>query len=709
MIVALPRRIQQLAQRQLVRISFNNAMGFGFLTGQTIYLIALLYGANDTQMGFLYAAPFVTALAAVFVPLLLNGNETTTMWSRSWWLRTLFCFGYFSIPLVGATHTRVWLLVLIYYMFMTTRAFGLAGYYTVIRGLSTPKDSASLMAKTLLFGQFGVLLTQIIGFGSLTLNLTGTEANNLYLLLIIGIVFNAATAWQIGQLPRTGYLRNGSMRNLGRIAGQMLHNREYIEVALVTAFQAAMSVFAGYLISYLRKVANFSSGTIFLFTVAGVAGAIFISNLQRLIGHRIRERIVLLACHSTLTLLSLLWALIHLLPKALSASVLFICFLYALTVVVLTASTTIALRLRTERLPSKDSVQHSIVYDLTQAAGALLAISLTQATAKFFFRDQTAIHPYSMTFLLWTLTSVAVCVLAVRMGTDSNRGLKQEFSALLPSSIFTIIRARRLDQNDNIIRRHLALEGLLQNPNTVSRELILEHLQSPDIGTRSSCIRVLMGYPMDEANPFLIKEATSPFSPLRDQAITALGFTEQPALIPTLRDIRKDAPPEIQAIVIKSLLRLGDHLSDEDIVNAWNSCPRRPRIDILIGLAVTRHTHLLLQFLGMELEDRPDSFWTQTLFGVAAAAYDLREIMFDIFTEEHEHAGKGFDHLIANLELPWPTCLTPDACRSAITQNDFASLNRMLRQVCNLPWVITYDRTTALGVIFLLLNQPNRT
>ncbi len=51
MMLTLSRRIQRQAPRQIAQISFCNAVGFGFNTGQVVYLLALAYGANDTQMG----------------------------------------------------------------------------------------------------------------------------------------------------------------------------------------------------------------------------------------------------------------------------------------------------------------------------------------------------------------------------------------------------------------------------------------------------------------------------------------------------------------------------------------------------------------------------------------------------------------------------------------------------------------------------------
>lgn len=702
MILSLSRRVQRVAQKQLMQISFSNAMGFGFTTGQVIYLIALMYGAGDTQMGLLYAAPFVTTLAALFVPALLNGHETTAIWSRFWWFRTLFCLGYFGLPWMVFPNSRVWAFVILYYLFMTTRAFGMSGYFTVVRALAPPRENATLMARSLLAGQFGVLLAQTIAFAVLAVNAAGSEGKNLFALVAVGLFFNAVTSWQIGRLPKTGYLEEGSMHGLARTAREILRRPDYREVALVTAFQAAMSVFAGYLISYLRNTAGFSGGEIFLFTVIGLLGAIFMSNLQRMIGGRIRARIVLLASHGALALLSLAWAFTKLHP-AMATGRWEACLLYGVTVLCLTASSTVALQLRTGRLPQHHSVEHSIVYDMAQVTGAVAAIILARFAVMPVFAPASVLHPYSMTFLLWTLTCLAVCGLATRMRSDHHGGLLQEFSALLPSSIFTIIRAHRLDQDDNFIRRQLALEGLLQNPNQVSRELILENLRSPDVGIRGSCIRVLMGYPMEAALPALLDEAASPCSALRAEAITAIGFAGKPEAVPVLRAMWGQAPAEIRAVLLKTLLRLGEDPSEPSLREVWKECPPLRRTDILIGLAVTHRTGLLLDLLAEALADRPDPYGSRSLFGIAAAAAGLRESMFEVFTEEDQNPGRGLDAILANVETPWPPGLSAEACRRDLDRNDYASLTARLRHLCNQPWVFAYDRPSALGTLFLLL------
>lgn len=702
MILSLSRRVQRLAQQRLVALSFTNAMGFGLITGQTIYLVALMYGASDTQMGLLYAAPFVTTLASVFVPALLNKHETTAIWSRFWWLRSIFCIGYFALPWMLFSNARVWIFVLLYYLFMTTRAFGMAGYFTVFRAISPPRENASLMARTLLSGQVGVLLAQIIAFAVLTSNAAGTEQRNLFALLTLGALFNFITAFLIGKLPQTGYLMGGSMRGLARTAGEILRQQPYREVALVTAFQSAMMVFAGYLISYLRNVGGFSSSEIFLFTLVSVFGSMAMSNLLRQTGHRIQARVILFASHAALLVMSLAWALMRLLPGC-ETSRAFVCILYSLSAFCLTAATTVNLQLRTGRLPTHRSVEHSIIYDMAQVAGAVAAIGLARLALIPVFSPAYVLHPYSLTFLLWALTCALVCLLTTRMQSTRGGGLLEELGVLLPSSIFTIIRAHRLDQDDNFIRRQLAMEGLLQSPNPASRELILEHLRSPDVGIRGSCIRVLMGYPLDEALPALLDEAASPFSPLRSEAVTAIGFSGKPDILPALWTVWETASPDIRAALVKSMLRLGETLPDDRIAEVWNACPSLKRTDILIGLAVTQRTRLLLELLGEELALRPDPYRSRMLYGITAASAGLRESMFEVFTEEDRRPGSGLDAITANIETPWPPVPTQDACRQLIEAGDYAGLTARLRAILDQPWVVAYDRSTALGTLFILL------
>ena len=702
MILQLSRRLQRKAQRQVAWIGFVNALGFGLLTGQTIYLVALLYNASDMHMGILYAAPFLAAVSAVLVPFLLNGRETTSMWSRFWRLRTFVCVCYFGLLFLSPTPLRVWLFVGLYLVFLVLRAFGMAGYFTVIRALAPPGETSTLMARSLGAGQIGVLLATMFSFWVTRRNWLGTEEWNLFLLIGVGTCFNGFTAWLISRLPQTGYLTDGSRRSLLQATVETWRQRGLREVAIVVGLHAVIAVFGGYLISYMRNVAGYSVDHIFFYTVLGVVASIAISHMLKMIGRWVRPRILLFAANGLLAVLALLWALVDLLPR-LAYSVGGMATLYSLSILCVTASHIVSMQLRTGRLPLQRSVEHSIVFDLMQMLGALLALGSATLLSHFTQGRPFALHSYSLHFMAWMVVCLGICVFTFYMLSDGG-GALSEFAALMPSSLFTIIRANRLEQEDNPVRRHLNLEGLLLSPNQVSRELIMENLHSPDPGIRTSCIRVLMGYPLDEAIPVLLEEARSPFSPLRREALTALSFTGRGDLVPELLALWADVTDDVRPALVKALLRLDAPVTDQQIRDVWRACPRGRQADIFVGLALSRgRMPLLFELLAGELAQRPDGYWSQPLFDWMAAAVQRRASMQDIFTEENLRPGSGILHLIANYEGKWPDGVSKDTCKELILQHNYARLTALLREVAPEPWVQIYDRSSALGVLFLCL------
>ena len=702
MILQLSRRVQRKAQKHVTWIGFVNALGFGFLTGQTIYLLGLVYGATDTHMGILYAAPFLTTFAAILVPFWLNGRETTAMWSRFWLLRTVVCLGYFVLLFLAPTPLRIWLFVGLHLAFMIFRSFGMAGYFTVIRAFAPPGETSQLMARSLGATQVGVLLATICGFWVTRSNWLGSEEWSLFLLIGVGTFFNGVTAWLISRLPRTGYLTNGSRQSLVRACVETWRQHQLREVATVVVLHAVAAVFAGYLISYMRNVALFGVDHIFFYTVLGVVASILISRVLKIMGRWVRPRILLCATHAVLALIVLLWALLDWMPR-LAYSVGGIAALYSLTILCLTASHIVSMQLRTGRLPVQHSVEHSIVFDCLQALGALVTLGVAAGLSVLAARVTYPLHAYSLHFLMWMVVSLVVCILAFRMASDS-RSTMGEFLALMPSSIYTMVRANRLEQEDHAVRRHLTLEGLLLSPNPVSRELIMENLRSPDTGIRTSCLRVLMGYPQDEAIPSLMSEARSAFSPLRCEALTALSFTGRGDLAPELWELWNSAPDDVRPALVKALLRLHAPVTDEQIRGVWHACPRGRQGDIFIGLALSYgRMNLLFELFAEELEARPDSYWSQPLFGWVAAAVDRRPSMQDIFCEENLHPGGGIDHLLANYEGKWPAEIEKESCRSLVQEHGYDQLQAMLRRIVPESWVQVYDRSSALGVLFLCL------
>ncbi len=702
MMIALSRRAQNRAQRTVTHISLSNAMGFGFTVGQVIFLLALAYEANDFQMGLLYAAPWLTGFTALFVPRLLQGKETTSIWSRFWWFRTFLCLIYFLLPLVASELIRPWAVVGIYYLFMSSRAFGMAGHFPAIRALAPQKEIPSLMARMMSATQISFLVAQIISFVALSIGIFEDEKWTLYGLIGVGTFFNGLTSYLIGRLPKTGYLEEGSVAGLLRTAKELLGKEEYREVAIVAAAQSAQAVFILYQMSYLKLVAKLAAWEIFMFTVIAVIGNVLLSQALKVIGSRINSRTLLFAAYSILIVMGGLWTFVEQLPYHGTRT--FLMLMFVATALANAGVGTVTLQLLTTRLPEDKSVEYSIVYQILQMVASVIAIALVSGATQLRPHEHVAVfHRYSHPFLMVTVLCIVLAGYALFMHKNGST-FRAALATLMPSNLYTIYQAYRIEKEGNLLRRHLALEGIMRRSTHISRDLILENLRSPDVGTRLACFRVLNAYPRQDAIPLLLEEARSSFSPLRCDAITTLGFVTSTEVLDELKTIYADAEPYVQATISKTLARHGAPLDDNEIRRVFRECRVCNRkFDVFIGLVVSGRIDLMLELLDEELKRQPDRSWSRTMFGALAAHYDLRETLFEAFVEEDEKVGGGVKYLIANFEETWPAAIDQGAISAHLERGDFTAFNGVLRRVTDGGWVCAYDKDTALGVLFLVL------
>ena len=77
MIIKLSRKVQREATTIVLRFTTINAIGVGLTFGSIISLLALYYGASDTQISIIYASIFIASIASLLAPQLLNGKLFT--------------------------------------------------------------------------------------------------------------------------------------------------------------------------------------------------------------------------------------------------------------------------------------------------------------------------------------------------------------------------------------------------------------------------------------------------------------------------------------------------------------------------------------------------------------------------------------------------------------------------------------------------------
>ncbi|MHC4887494.1 MAG: HEAT repeat domain-containing protein, partial [Planctomycetota bacterium] len=368
-------------------------------------------------------------------------------------------------------------------------------------------------------------------------------------------------------------------------------------------------------------------------------------------------------------------------------------------------SASLIFQIQTGSLPEKNSMLVNIVYQVATTLAAILAIGCTKILpALYAATGLPSGHPYMPIFLFWSVLSlIVIFVAALCLRSDGEGGLLEDLSTLAPSNLFSIFRLHMNEEKKRpvFLNQHIT-EGIMMQPTQASRALLTEWMSSADLMQRLSALRTLNHTRTPELFEAVYDEVKSVDSPLRSEAISTLGFMGNHGAVELLHDCLDDPSVKIQAAALKSLFRLGESLPAETVLHHYSICTdNRMRLEILAGLTAGQERELLYRILGEELAKQPDPLWTQTLFAYTAEVDGKRETLLEMLNEEHRQHGEGLTYLLAEIETSLPEDVNPDALRCLFASDHYEELAARLKRHLDLGWLTLYDRTTALGGLFL--------
>ncbi len=649
----LPRPLQLAAQRRYQLMSLLNPLGANLTIGPVIALLALQYGASDMQMGLLYASVYLTGVCAVLAPALFAGVDATRLTAGSWWARAVAGGLLLILPLVAA-EARTWVLLGVVYAFFSIRAVGLAALPSVIRAISSARELPTVNAGGHLRWHLGCLATSLLAWAVLSLRGTIGDQPAFMLLLAVGLVFNLAASWSMSTLPDTGQIERGSWRALADGAATVWRTRGYREVVLATALQVPMAVASSFQLNHLKNGLGLGPDTITALTVAGIVVAVAGSHAMVRIGARIPIRPLLVGSHIGLALVGAGWTWLDALPPAWRTAA--GATLFVASTLFLALSGLLLASLANERLPERNAVSVSVMYQLTGVAAALAAIiAIPWLGSALPWETWPGMHRYSHAFALWTALSLGVCALGLAMANGRLDALAADLDQLRPANLLTVFRAHQLQvhaaSNPGQVRE---LEDVLTTQVPATVELLLESLASPEARNRAAAYRALFERPLERALPLMVAEASCPDSPLRSEAITALGFLRTPGALAALRTFSQDPDPAMAASAWKGLLRHGDAVDAAVLMACWRACRPWPRsrLDLTYGLHEARRTDLLLAGLGEELGWGTDPIFQRTILVSLAESLGDDERMAELLAREQRDPAGALDELLG--ELPDP-------------------------------------------------------
>ena len=663
-----------------------------------ITLLALHYGASDGVMSLIFAAAYIGGFTSVFTPSLLGGKDTTSIFLTVWWIRAFVALGYLCLPWLPNNDLKILVLVATLYAFMALRAFGIAAWAPLLKGVTHSDEVPVISARLNLCFHTGSLLASVISYLVLRSTDHFPSVEWAYMSLLgAGFLFNLTTAFLMRKLPPTGRLDGGSFRSLWKSFLELRTAVQRREVVYVTMLQVPMAVAAGYQVAHLRNVKGLGDDRIFFLTLGGVVVAILGSHALSIVGRSISYRVLLFCTHACLFVSGLLFCWLDRVAPydgVWVASVLFV-----INALMLAVSGAILGSLTTQRLPENHRVQGSIVFRFSTVFAGVLGIGGVALFAQIesLTGGVPGGHAYSHVYLLWCGCSIGLCCIPWRMRGRTEIGFLGDLAQLSPSNLTTVLKVHRLRQrgeNDTDALRNM--ETIMSTPTPEGKTQLLEMLRSPEVRLRYHALKAVCLNPIARAVPAVMAELENPDSPLLCEAITALGFLEDETVIPMV-DRHVDDPIErVSGCAIKSLARLGQPLASPELLRHYQRFnDRRAQLELFLACSVQEDTATLWSFLRHDMEQDADSSWVSVIFLAIAMAGLRRARLAELLTMESKREGSGIQECLLDLRDDNPSL--SQEFHKAIGEGNLSGVVRL----CHLHASITCrDRSTAIGLIY---------
>ncbi|MEK6794887.1 MAG: MFS transporter [Spirochaetota bacterium] len=601
-------------------------------------------------MGILFASIYLAGVFAVLAPAFFQGMDASRVSSRSWWIRSVLAGGILLLPLIPDPALKAWLLIIILFIFLSIRAVGVSTIPSVLRAISGHRELTTMNAETQLRWYFGCLITALLAWGVLSMGARIGEETAFISLFAVGFIFNLIASQRLSGLPLTGSIAGGSLRALREAARDMMRQRSYREVVIVVLLQVPMAIAAAFQVNALKSDLGYTSEAITALTVIGLVVSVVGARALVLIGARIPVRPLLLGSHIVLLLLGSAWTWIHLFPAELRG---FIAgTLFVLGTLFLAVSGIVLVALSNERLPRKNAVSYSVIYQLAGVVAAILGIAAVMGLGAIpaAIRPQ-GMHSYSHAFLLWTVLSLGVCIFSIVMVKGKLGLLAHDIEQVLPANLLTVFRAHDMTVHASSRPGEVRVyENVLASHVPAGERLILDALRHPETRHRAAAYRALFENPLPSSVTFIIAESEDRDSPLRGDAVNALGFLRIPAAAAALRSLAKDTDPNIRARAYKGLLRHHEPISRIRFFRCYRSIRETShRLDMLWGLLASERLDLMWEALEYEMSISQSPSWMRTVFIVLAEMLGDKVRMIELFTAERDDPPAAFSELIAEL------------------------------------------------------------
>ncbi len=615
-----------------------NGIGFNFLGDTPVYLLALYFGASNTELGFISSVLYVAGILLSITPRLLAGKDIVKIQYLAWLIRGFLCLSYAALFFLQG-RAAVWLILITYTLFCSSRIVGASMYQPLIRMISTTRNRGNVLAGSSLRFQISATLSKVISFAVTSLKQLGGVSGILFMTLG-GVIINTLAALEIKKIPCREKVRYKKGRNVFVIFLESVKVKNLRQRILLSIINAGLIVIFGFAVPFLRNDAGFSNSEVFLVTVTAGVATIASAYFSKGFADRLGSRPLIIWVIVLLTAASLLWALLPYTPyKAVYYFALFLSTFF------LRANDLLVNRLIVGSMPENDSVGFSSMLNFFIAFFALI-IGLTGGKLADFSKSSdsfAAVNGYSFTFIFAAVLCLFSLFISLRI-KESGSISPAEAAAIIfsPSNLSTYQSISKLDSTENAIQRKTLLMNIGLNNSKMATDEIRNILSSPLSSDKGELITSLYTNHRPILLPELLHEAEEPYSYHRLKAIFALGAYPSVETQELLLRLLDDPDPAVVSNAAKSLGRIGCTTAYDKVkklaaspTTIWNT------LNFIIAMYhLDTEGEYLNDIFSEDKTVNGDAF-NQTVYSLYANLYQMEPPLSVIFQERNMMKGQG--------------------------------------------------------------------
>jgi predicted MFS family arabinose efflux permease len=551
--------------KYLTQFQAFNGMGFSFLGDTPVYLLAIMYGATNVQLGYISSALFLSGIVLPLLPKLLAGKNIIKVQSMAWLLRGLVCLGYLLLYFLQG-QPAVYLILLVYTVFSIIRTVGVVMFKPVIRMITTNTNQGEVVGKINVGFQLSAILSKTVSF-LLTAVERFSGAAGLVGLQMLGVFVNTLAAFRIRKVPCRETIEYQKGRGMLIQLRDAFRSKKIRRVLILQWLFTAIAVMAGLTIPFLRNRTGLSTSGIFLYSMGLTLAAIISAMFIRTFADKIGSKPLMVFGSLAVTILILGWAAA---PETLPIAIYFVLGFFLIFMI--NINNMLISRLIIKRMPEKEAVGFSSMVQFIIAIISLILGIVGGRLIDFGPIDAgVLLNQYSWTFSFAAGLSLTSFIIVLRLKDSESLSGKDAASILL--SVYGMrayLNINRLQKIEDPVRKKTVLLSIGSNQNDVATSEIKRMLLSPFSSDKAELIRGLFYHPRPSLLPLLLKDAADEGSYTRESSVFALGASPGKETEEILLTLLDSSDMVIRSSSAKSLGRIGHTASLNRIRNLFS-------------------------------------------------------------------------------------------------------------------------------------------